>query len=96
MTPPPKTAEMAVEVLLLTQEQCEPCDRARELLGRLSQEYPLSIQAVELNSARGRELAAGGGIPFPPGVFLDREPFSYGRLSERRLRRELEQRLARA
>lgn len=30
---------------------------------------------------------------FPPGIFLDGEPFSYGRPSERKLRRELERRL---
>jgi hypothetical protein len=29
---------------------------------------------------------------FPPGVFLNGEPFSYGRLSERKLRRELDRR----
>ena len=28
-------------------------------------------------------------VPFPPGVLIDGEAFSYGRLSERKLRREL-------
>jgi hypothetical protein len=31
-----------------------------------------------------------GGIMFPPGLFVGDKPFSYGRLSERRLRRELD------
>ncbi|MGH9119880.1 MAG: hypothetical protein ACRD0A_19005 [Acidimicrobiales bacterium] len=34
-------------------------------------------------------MAAAAGMAFPPGVLLDGEPFSYGRLSERKLRREL-------
>ena len=34
-----------------------------------------------------------GGLLFPPGVLIDGEPFSYGRLSERKLRRELDRRL---
>jgi hypothetical protein len=29
---------------------------------------------------------------FPPAVFLGGEPFSYGRVSERKLRRELDRR----
>ncbi|MGH2716326.1 MAG: glutaredoxin family protein [Thermoleophilaceae bacterium] len=84
-----------MEVLVLTQEDCDLCERARELLASLSEEYPLSIRALELGTARGRELAASGGFLFPPGVFVDGVPFSYGRLSERKLRRELDQRLVR-
>jgi len=49
-----------------------------------------------VTSVRGRgaqmhagALAARGGVLFPPGIFLDREPFSYGRPSERKLRKEL-------
>ena len=40
----------------------------------------------------GRVVAA---LPqFPPGIFVDGEPFSYGRLSEKKLRRELDRRRA--
>lgn len=82
----------SVEVLLLTEESCQFCEQAREVLERLSEEYPLSIRALALDSSRGRELAASGGILFAPGVLLDGEAFSYGRLSERKLRRELDRR----
>lgn len=85
-----------VDVLLLTQERCDQCDRAGEVLERLREEYPLRIRTVALDSPRGRELAAGGGILFAPGVFVDGESFSYGRLSERKLRRELGRRQVRA
>ncbi len=81
-----------VEVLLLTQAHCGLCDHAKRVLDRLASQYPLEVTALDLASPEGRALADVGGILFPPGVFLDGEPFCYGRLSERRLRRELDRR----
>lgn len=86
----------AVEVLILTQERCDLCERAREVVGKLAAEYPLRVRALDLHTNKGRELAVRGGVLFAPGVFVDGEPFSYGRLSERKLRRELRRRLVRA
>jgi Glutaredoxin-like domain (DUF836) len=83
-----------VQVLLLTQERCSLCERASRILQRLAAEYPLRVTTLELASAEGRALAERGGILFAPGVLLDGEPFCYGRLSERKLRRELDRRRA--
>ncbi len=82
-----------MNVLLLTQEQCGFCTQAKELLDRLSVEYGFSLSTLDLASPEGEALAVRSGVLFPPGIFLDGEPFSYGRPSERRLRRELERRL---
>ena len=82
-----------MEVLLLTQENCGFCAQAKELLDRLSGEYQLSVTTLDLNSPEGQALAMRGGVLFPPGIFIDGEPFSYGRPSERKLRREIERRL---
>lgn len=82
-----------MEVLLLTQENCGFCAQAKELLDRLSGEYELSVTTLDLNSPEGQALAMRGGVLFPPGIFIDGEPFSYGRPSERKLRREIEGRL---
>jgi len=82
-----------MDVVLLTQANCAYCEQAKELLERLSAEYPLTVTILDLGSTEGQALAARGGVLFPPGVFLAREPFSYGRPSERKLRRELERRL---
>lgn len=82
----------AVEVVLLTQEHCGLCEHAKRVLDRLAGEYPLEVNVLDLASPQGRELAASGQIPFPPGVFLNGEPFCYGRLSERKFRRELDRR----
>jgi hypothetical protein len=80
-------------ILLLTQEQCGYCEQAKEILGRLSREYWLSVSMLDMGSPEGQRLALEGGLLFPPGVLIDGEPFSYGRLSERKLRRELDRRL---
>ena len=79
----------AITVTLLTREQCAFCEQAKELLARLAAEYPLAVTTLDLDSPEGLKLAAAGGVLFPPGLF-NGEPFSYGRPSERKLRRELE------
>jgi glutaredoxin len=85
-------APRPVEVLLLTQDDCAYCEQAKDVLERLHADYPLSVDTLELSSPRGRELARQGGILFAPGLLIDGEPFSFGRLSERKLRRELKRR----
>lgn len=79
-------------LLLLTQEHCGFCEQARDILERLSREYWLSVSTVDMGSSEGQWLATQGGLLFPPGLLIDGEPFSYGRLSERKLRHELDKR----
>lgn len=76
-------------VTLLTTQDCALCEQAKEVLQRLTAEFDLHIQQVDVASDVGRELAQRAGMAFPPAVLIDDEPFSYGRLSERKLRREL-------
>jgi glutaredoxin len=83
----------SVELLILTKENCGFCEDAKAIASRLTLEYDLTITTLELNSDEGRELAVRGGVMFPPGIFVEGEPFSYGRPSERALRRELDRRL---
>lgn len=84
---------MTVRVTLLTQDHCEFCRQAKELLDRLADEYSLTTEIVDLGSPAGQALSRDGGILFPPGILLDGEPFAYGRPSERKLRRALQKRL---
>lgn len=81
-----------IEVTLLTQTDCRFCDIAAEVLTRVGRDHPLTVVPVALGSPAGRALAARHGVLFAPGVLLDGEMFSYGRLSERRLRRHLARR----
>ncbi len=84
-----------LNVLLLTQQDCKSCETAKTLLERLAREYPLAISTLAIDSREGQALAQEGGILFPPGIFIDGAPLSYGRPSEGRIRREIESRLAR-
>ena len=84
-----------IEVTLLTQADCQFCDIATAVLARVGADHPLTVRRVDLGSEEGRALAARHGVLFAPGVLLDGEMFSYGRLSERRLRRHLTRHLTR-
>ena len=79
-----------MDVTLLTQADCAFCDQAKDVLVRLADEYPLTLREVDLSSAEGRTLAERADVMFAPGVLVNGEVFSYGRLSERKLRRKLE------
>lgn len=83
-----------VRVDLLTQAECASCEDAKEILADLAQEFSLEVRTVDLASPEGRRLAAAGGVLFPPGILLDGWPFSYGRPSAKKLRRELARRAA--
>lgn len=82
-----------VRITLLTQSSCASCDHAKQVLSRVGQDYPLRITEIDLASEQGQRLAAGAGVLFAPGVLLEDQPFSFGRLSERKLRRTLGKRL---
>jgi hypothetical protein len=77
------------EITLLTQEDCGLCEHAKQVLARVAVDHPLRVEEISLGSDRGRELAAGAGVLFAPGVLVDDRPFAHGRLSERKLRRAL-------
>lgn len=82
-----------LQVTLLTQEACASCDDAKSILGRLADDHPIRIIEVDMATDEGRRLAERAGVLFPPGILFGDEPITYGRPSERRLRRELRRRL---
>ena len=82
-----------MEVILLTQEACTFCEHAKAILTRLESDYPITLREVALDTPEGERMALAGGFLFPPGILIDGEPFSYGRTSERKLRRALTSRL---
>ena len=79
----------ATRVTLLTQADCAYCEHAKDVLVRVGNDFPLEVSEVSLESDEGRDLATRHGVLFAPGVLLDGRAFGYGRLSERRLRKEL-------
>lgn len=85
---------MTRRATLLTKADCALCQQAKEVLRRLEAEGLLEFELVDLHTPEGQQLATVSGMAFPPGLLLDGDPFSYGRLSERKLRRELARRLS--
>ncbi len=81
-----------VQITLLTQPSCGFCDHAKEVLSRVGQDFPLRITEIDLAGEEGQLLAARAGVLFAPGVLVDGESFSFGRISERKLRRTLDKR----
>jgi len=79
-----------MDIVILTQAHCHFCEQAEEILGRLGAKFELNVHRVEFSSPEGRSAAAGAGVLFPPGIVIEGKLVSYGRPSERRLRKELE------
>jgi glutaredoxin len=77
------------EITIVTTADCAFCEQAKQVLARVGADAPLVVRDVPLDSREGRRITARVAAPFPPVVLLDGEAFSYGRLSERRLRKAL-------
>ena len=79
-------------ITLLTAPACSLCDHAKAVLDRLGADHDLVVEELSVQSEQGRDLMMQHRVAFPPGVLIDGQAFSYGRLSERKLRRELDRR----
>jgi glutaredoxin len=79
-----------VNVTVLTQPSCVYCDHAKEILSRLAPDYSLDISEVGLQTEEGRKLAVTNGVMFAPGILIDGKLFSFGRLSEKKLKFKLD------
>jgi glutaredoxin len=79
-------------ITLLSRDNCGFCDHAKQVLARVGGQYPLQVTEISLDSREGRAIATPAGVLFAPGVLIDGQPFSFGRVSERKLLRTLEKR----
>lgn len=84
----------ALRVTLVTAPDCHFCKHARRVLARLGQTWPVAVEEVAWNTPEGLALIQRDGVPFPPALYVGGELYGYGRLSEGRLRRLLERRMA--
>lgn len=77
-------------ITLITAPSCHLCNQAKDVLDRVAADHRVTVETISIATGPGRLLMHKHGVVFPPGVLIDDKPFSYGRLSERRLRRELD------
>jgi hypothetical protein len=74
------------DLLLITAPDCHLCGHARSVLGALS----LPAREVDVQSAEAEALAARGvPLAFLPVLWDGERVVAYGRLSEKKLRRDL-------
>ncbi len=78
-----------IDIVVLSQPDCHFCGHAEDVLARVGRDYSLAVRHISLDSEQGQALATGHGVLFAPGILLDGQLLSYGRLSERRLRHYL-------
>jgi hypothetical protein len=81
----------ARSVIVVTSSGCHLCELAREVVAGMADEFALEVTVVELRSPEGQRLASSHRMPFPPLVLIDGVAHGHGRISEKRLRRTLEQ-----
>lgn len=79
-------------VTLVSAPDCHFCTEGKAALERLGHDFPLAVREITLDSPEGQDLAQRHGILFPPGLLLDGAFVGFGRVSERQVRRLLEQR----
>ena len=77
-------------LVLLTAPDCHLCEHAYGVLAALAAERDLSWCDIPVDSSQGRRLAASA-PPLRPVLFApDGHILGYGRLSAKRLRRQLD------
>jgi len=82
------------EITLVTSPGCHMCEMAKDLISAIALERPLTLSVVELTSAEGEALASAHRMPFPPLMLINGVRHGHGRISEKKLRRALDQAVA--
>jgi len=79
-----------VKFTLLTKQNCPLCDHAKDVIARVEVDFIVETEMIWLETPEGESFAARHNTPFPPVLAIDGVLHGYGRLSEKKLRRELE------
>lgn len=88
------TAADPVAVTVVHAPACHFCDDARQALGELAGEFPLTVELVECTDPRGGALMGEHRAGMYPLVLVDGTFFSAGRLPRKKLRALLAARAA--
>lgn len=75
------------QVILVTQEGCNPCLRVKRLLDQIRGETGgVEFREVQLSSDEGTELAVRHNILFPPAVIVNGRLIAKGKVLDKDLR----------
>lgn len=85
----PEPISRTVRVTYVTSPDCHYCEHGRTVLAELGERVPLDVREVTLDSDEGRQLLVTHRFAFPPAVIVDGRLLGHGRLSPRRLARQL-------
>lgn len=78
-----------LEAVFVTATACHLCRTGRDVLALVGERVPMSLREVGLTSPEGADIARRWRVPFPPILIVNGDLVAYGRLSRRRLERDL-------
>ena len=61
------------------------------MLSVVGDDYPIEVTEAALDSAEGQAAQRAWRAPFPPLLLINERLFGFGRISERKLRRALDE-----
>jgi hypothetical protein len=80
----------ATLILMGEHQPCDLCDHARAVMRRVIGDHPMELTVLHNDAPDATSVAAAAGAAaIRPVLIIDGYPVAYGRLSERRLRRDL-------
>lgn len=80
---------MASHLIYITAPGCHLCERGRSIVRELAERAGLELVEVGWDEPAARTLTDLDGVPFAPALYLEDRLLGYGRLSERRLRKQM-------
>lgn len=84
---------MAIKLEEVVVPRCAECARFKELWeNKLSQEFPnVEFKEIDATAPGGQEILIKYGIMASPGIIVNGELFSVGRVNEEKLRSKLQE-----
>lgn len=79
-----------ITITMVSTEGCHTCKEVKETLNKLTSEYDLSINEVDATTDKGQELIKKHNISSSPGLIINNEFFSSGKVTEKQLRNKFD------
>ncbi len=80
-----------IKIILIRPAGCIHCVQVKGTLEKLKKEYNISVEDVDMLSAKGQALVKKHGIMASPGILVNDEFFAMGGATEKDFRRKFEE-----